>query len=156
MALVHGSFTNGLGNFFPASGLPFAEHRIRQYRVCMAVIAVHGKQTYIYNRLATENYCLKVTTTAVIFNNHILRSKFAISSIRRCRFGAIFDCNSVLPNERLVALQRKKRFTTDFLMTCLLNPGTALHGYTDGYQNRRIDPMGMRHRLLEPALRRVQ
>src|SRR6185369_5243952 len=73
---------------------------------------------------------------AVIFNNHILRSRVNYQFSRALSLRAIFDYNSVLPNERLVALERDKRFTADFLMTYLVNPGTALHvGYTDGYQN---------------------
>jgi len=77
----------------------------------------------------------------VIFNNHILRSKINYQFNRALSLRAIFDYNAVLPNERLVALGRDKRFTADFLMTYLVNPGTALHvGYTDGYQNLAIAP----------------
>lgn len=143
------NFTNGIGvNFFPASGLPFTSNIVNGSTgfTLRPSSQFTLEQTYIYTRLATRKDHLPEgdTTTSVIFNNHILRSKFNYQFNRALSVRAIFDYNSVLPNERLVALDRDKRFTTDFLMTYLVNPGTALHvGYTDGYQNLRIDPMTM-------------
>ena len=141
------NFTNGVGvNFFPASGLPFTSNLVNGSTgfTLRPSSRFTFDQTYIYTRLATRKDHLPEgdTTTSAIFNNHILRSKFNYQFNRALSVRAIFDYNSVLPNERLVALKREKRFTTDFLMTYLVNPGTALHiGYTDGYQNLRIDPM---------------
>jgi hypothetical protein len=38
-------------------------------------------------------------------------------------------------------MEREKRLGFDFLLTYLLHPGTALHiGYTDNYENLRLDP----------------
>ena len=143
------NFTNGIGvNFFPASGLPSTSNIVNGSTgfTLRPTSQFTLEQTYIYTRLATRKDHLPEgdTTTSVIFNNHILRSKFNYQFSRALSVRAIFDYNSVLPNERLVALDRDKRFTTDFLMTYLVNPGTALHvGYTDGYQNLRIDPVTM-------------
>ncbi|MBI3950891.1 MAG: carbohydrate binding family 9 domain-containing protein [Acidobacteria bacterium] len=56
----------------------------------------------------------------------------------------------VLPNVSLVALERTKRMTADFLITYLVNPGTAIYaGYTHGYENLAIDP------TQPPTLRRI-
>ena len=50
--------------------------------------------------------------------------------------------NGILPNESLVALERRKHLTADVLMTYLVHPGTALYvGYTDGYDNLQRDPL---------------
>lgn len=138
------NLTKGVGvNFFPAAGLPFSSNVI--YFQPGFTLRPSSRftfdQTYIYNRLATRNDHLPEgdQKTAVIFNNHILRSKINYQFSRALSLRAIFDYNSVLPNERLVALERDKSFTADFLMTYLVNPGTALHiGYTDGYQNLAI------------------
>jgi hypothetical protein len=62
----------------------------------------------------------------------------------------IADYNSVLPNTALTSLQKDKRVGLDLLFTYMLNPGTALYaGYTDLYQNYRLDP------TLSPALYRT-
>ena len=54
----------------------------------------------------------------------------------------IVDYNGILPNETLVALERRKHLTADILATYLLHPGTAIYiGYTDGYDNFR--PAGL-------------
>src|SRR5205085_538930 len=79
--------------------------------------------------------------TASIYNNHIFRSKVNYQLNRALSFRLILDYNSILPNEKLVALERDKNFTADFLMTYLVNPGTAFYaGYTDGYRNLALDP----------------
>ena len=52
----------------------------------------------------------------------------------------ILDYNAILPNESLVALDRRKHLTADILVTYLVHPGTAVYvGYTDGYDNFRRD-----------------
>jgi hypothetical protein len=49
---------------------------------------------------------------------------------------AILDYNAVLPNERLVDLERQKRINLDFLATYMPHPGTAVYiGYGDRYEN---------------------
>ena len=140
------NFTKGIGvNFFPSSGLPFPSNIVTGNTgfTLRPSSQFTLDQTYIYTRLATRKDHLPEgdTTTSVIFNNHILRTKINYQFNRELSLRAIFDYNAVLPNSRLVALERDKRFTADFLMTYLVNPGTALHiGYTDGYQNLMIDP----------------
>lgn len=59
----------------------------------------------------------------------------------------ILDYNAILPNESLVALDRRKHLTADVLVTYLMHPGTAVYvGYTDGYFQR--DEPGVRAREL--------
>jgi hypothetical protein len=90
-------------------------------------------ETYIYSRLSQAG--------ASIFDNHIVRSKVNYQFTRALSLRGILDYNGVLPNESLVALDRRKHLTADVLMTYLVHPGTALYvGYTDGYDNLRPDP----------------
>jgi Domain of unknown function (DUF5916) len=138
--------TTGVGvNFFPAQGPPFSANAFSAQAgfTLRPSARVSLDQLYLYDRLATRKDHLPGgdSKTAVIFNDHILRSKINYQFNRALSVRAIFDYNAVLPNERLVALGRDKRFNADFLMTYLVNPGTALHvGYTDGYQNLAIAP----------------
>ncbi len=63
---------------------------------------------------------------------------------------AIFDYNSVLPNQALVDLEREKHLGADVLLTYMLNPGTALYvGYTDLFDNLALNP------TISPALKRT-
>jgi hypothetical protein len=102
-------------------------------------------QTYFHSRL------VRPTGSAVIFNNHILRTKVNYQFSRPLSLRAILDYNAVLPNPALVALERHQRFTADVLLTYLVNPGTAFYaGYTDRYDNLEFAPG------LPPALRRVR
>lgn len=92
--------------------------------------------TYFYTQLGTRS-----AQSNAIFNNHILRSKLNYQFTRALSLRLIFDYNAVLPNPALVALEGTKRFTSDVLLTYMLNPGTALHvGYTDMYENVRLQP----------------
>jgi hypothetical protein len=85
-----------------------------------------------------------------VFNNHIGRVKANYQFTRELSVRAIFDYNAVLPNEMLVDLTRNKHFGADFLLTYMLNPGTALYvGYTDLYDNLALVPS------LSPGIRRT-
>jgi hypothetical protein len=76
-----------------------------------------------------------------IFDNHIIRSKVNYQFSRALSLRGILDYSGVLPNQSLVALDRRKHLNADVLMTYLLHPGTAFYiGYTDGYDNLRPDP----------------
>jgi hypothetical protein len=93
-------------------------------------------ETYLYTRFATEQ-----KSGATVFNNHILRSKANYQFSRELSLRAIIDYNSILPNASYVLLENTKRLGFDLLLTYMLNPGTALHiGYTDNYENLRMDP----------------
>ncbi len=92
-------------------------------------------QAYLFTRLSTGG--------AHVVDNHILRTRASYQFTRELSLRAIVDYSAVLPDETLIALGREKRFTSDFLVTYLVNPWTALYiGYTDGYANLEIDPIG--------------
>jgi hypothetical protein len=86
----------------------------------------------LYSRLSQRS--------ASIFDNHIVRSKVNYQFTRALSLRGILDYNAILPNESLVALERRKHLTADMLLTYLVHPGTAVYiGYTDGYDNLRRD-----------------
>jgi len=102
------------------------------------------EQTYLYSRLGTRKGSLPQgsSTSAGIFNNHILRSKLNYQFTRELSLRAIFDYNALLANTNLLSVDpttQTKRFTADFLLTYLLHPGTAFYvGYTDRHDNLDI------------------
>jgi hypothetical protein len=123
-------------NYYPAEGVPVT---LATFDDATAGVTFRPlarlllDQTYIYSRLSQPG--------ASIFNNHIVRSKLNYQFTRALSVRSILDYNGVLPNQSLVALDRRKHVTADVLMTYLVHPGTALYvGYTDGYDNLRPDP----------------
>lgn len=133
-------------NFFPAPGLaPFAADSMGGFARLDFRPLPHFRveQSYIYSRLATgaEPTIAGVPVDTSIFNNHLTRTRVHYQFTRELSLRAILDYNAVLPNPNLVALERSKRLGADFLLTYLLNPGTALYvGYTDLYDNLALDP----------------
>ena len=92
-------------------------------------------QTYLFTRLRER------AGGGVIVDNHIWRSRASYQFTRRLSLRAIVDYSAVLPDARLIALEREKRFATDVLVTWQTNPWTAIYvGVTDGYGNVEIDP----------------
>ena len=89
--------------------------------------------TYILSRLRDRG------SSASIFNNHILRSKWNYQFNRELSLRVILQYNSVLANPEFSGFQTTKNLNADFLITYLLNPGTALYiGYNGNAQN--LDP----------------
>lgn len=153
---LSGSYVAGTGiNFFPRPGLaPFlADSTSASFGFTLRPTPqFRFAQTYLYSRLLTRESSLlpQIPPLAGIFNNHILRSKLNYQFTRALSLRAIVDYNAVLPNPSLVALRNTKRFTTDFLLTYLVNPGTALYiGFTDGYENLAFIP------TVQPILQRT-
>jgi hypothetical protein len=133
---VSGSYNwGGAINYFPASGLEPFRANSKNANVGLNFrpsTRFRFEQTYIYNRLTTsfDPSLSGNHSKASIFNNHIMRSKLNYQFNRELSLRAIFDY-----------LEREKRITTDFLLTYLLNPGTALYiGYTDNYENLTLVP----------------
>ncbi len=134
---VSSSFSHGDAvNYYPAAGYaPFAgnSQSANLGLTLRPTARLQLDETYIYSHLRTA--------AASIYTNHIVRSKANYQFTRELSLRAIVDYNGVLPNASLVALDRTKRVSYDFLLTYLLHPGTALYvGYTDIYQNLRLDP----------------
>ena len=88
----------------------------------------------------------------MIFDNHLLRSRLNYQFTRELSLRLIVDYNAVLPNSSLIGLDREKQFSSDILLTYLVNPGTALYvGYTDRYENLALDPGRSVERLGAPS-----
>ena len=143
---LSGQFQAGTGeNYFPASGLStfLADSRSARFGFTLRPKPrFRADETYIYSRLATREGSTPAgfSPATPIFNNHIFRSKVNYQFTKELSLRAILDYNSVLPNTQLVALTRTKSFKADFLLTYLINPGTALYvGYSDLYENVEID-----------------
>ncbi|MCX6632612.1 MAG: DUF5916 domain-containing protein [Candidatus Solibacter sp.] len=142
-------------NYYPGSGLrPF----LAQSRNASLGLTIRPQprlsftESYIHSRLGATREWLPdaALATGAIFNNHILRSKVNYQFSRELSLRAIFDYNGVLPNCRLVPLDRSKRLGADVLLTYLLHPGTALYiGYSNVRENLAFDP------LQSPALQRT-
>jgi hypothetical protein len=122
--------TSASATFRPASGLLLDE-------------------TYIYSRLTARR---DSGYQGTIFNNHIARSRANYQFTRELSVRTIVDYNDVLANPTLVALERTKHITADFLMTYLVHPGTAIYvGYTTGYDNIALDPAGAVRPISDPT-----
>jgi hypothetical protein len=104
--------------------------------------------TYLFSRLRTRE------TNANIFNNHILRSKWNWQLNRELSLRLILQYSATLTQNTpgdpantypLTSLLTTKNFNTDFLITYLVHPGTAVYvGYNSNLQNLNpalnIDP----------------
>jgi hypothetical protein len=134
-------------NYYPAAGVPvtLATFDDGSAGVTFRPLArLLLDETYIYSRLSHPPSTRSARSGQVpsIFNNHIARSKVNYQFTRALSLRGIVDYNAVLPNELLVALDRRKHITADVLLTYLVHPGTALYvGYTDGYDNLRRQPV---------------
>jgi hypothetical protein len=124
-------------NFFPAPGVPASLANFTDASLGLTFRPLSRlllDETYLYSRLSQRS--------ASIFDNHIVRSKVNYQFTRALSLRGILDYNAILPNESLVALERRKHLTADMLLTYLVHPGTAVYvGYTDGYDNLRRDPV---------------
>jgi len=109
------------------------------------------ENTYLFERLrATENEYLSALSQLPagtnigkgIFNNHIVRSKWNWQFTPQLSLRLILQYNSVLANTPgntfypYTYLPTQKQFNTDFLLTYLVHPGTAIYvGYNSDLQN---------------------
>lgn len=95
-------------------------------------------QIYYYTRLATDagEPPSASLPSGVIFTNHLIRSKVNYQFTRDYSFRAIFDYNSRLPNNDLVATSYAKLADTTLLFSYFPHPGTTFClGYADTFQN---------------------
>src|SRR5207245_11179268 len=68
--------------------------------------------------------------------HHILRSKWNYQFTRNLSARLILQYNAVLSNPDISSLSRTKNFNTDFLITYLIHPGTAIYvGYNSDLGN---------------------
>ncbi len=100
-------------------------------------------QTYLLSsmRSRTGSTPHGLPDSTAIFSDHLLRWKLNYQASRRLSLRAIIDYGALLPNASLSSLERAKSLRGDFLVTYLVNPGTAIYvGYTDLYENVTIGP----------------
>ena len=72
--------------------------------------------------------------------NHIIRSKWNYQFTRDLSARVILQYNAVLSNPAISSLAPTKNFNTDFLITYLIHPGTAIYvGYNSDLENLNHD-----------------
>ena len=140
------SYSQGTGiNYYPAAALPpFLGHSNSIASTVTIYPNSHFRldEIYFYWRFATQpNSSASATMpSAVVFTNHILRSKLNYQFNRNFAFRAILDYNALLPNAALVSTGYSKTADTTLLFTFLPHPGTAVYvGYSDTFQNMDFD-----------------
>lgn len=146
-------------NFVPGSTSGFVPYLARfDQASAVATIrpftALKIDNTYLFSRLRARD------TNANIFNNHIIRSKWNWQFNRELSLRVILQYNATLTQNPpgnpdntypLTFLPTAKNFNTDFLITYLVHPGTAVYvGYNSNLRN--VDP-GL---AIDPALGGIQ
>src|SRR5580765_1967054 len=134
-------YVSGAGvNYNPSAGrIPLIAHEDQ----ANATLTIHAS-----GRLRVDNSYLlehirerEAHLTAV--TNHIFRSKWNWQFTRELSARVIFQYTGVLSNPLISSLSPTRNFNTDFLVTYLVRPGTAIYvGYNSNLQNldRRLIP----------------
>jgi hypothetical protein len=122
-------------NYVPAVGPPIsaAENYFNGGFTVHAGSRLQIDNTYLLSRLRSGS------TTASIFNNDIMRSKWNYQINRNFSFRFIGQYTSTLANPQFTSLQTTKALNFDFLFAYLPHPGTEVYlGYNTDQQN--LDP----------------
>ena len=137
-------FVSGAGvNYNPAAGRPpmighedqgnftLTFHAAGRLRIDNAYLLEHVRER--------DSHLTAVT-------NHIIRSKWNYQFTRNLSARLILQYNAVLSNPTISSLPRTKSFNTDFLITYLIHPGTAIYvGYNSDVanfdHNLAVDPV---------------
>jgi hypothetical protein len=110
------------------------------------------ENTYLFERLRTTEAAYNALQSQfpgagrAIFNDHILRSKWNWQFTPQLSARIILQYNSLLAGTPGVGspytfLPTSKQFNTDFLITYLVHPGTAIYvGYNSDLQNLNVVP----------------
>jgi len=134
-------YVSGAGvNYNPSAGrIPLIAHEDQ----ANATLTIHAS-----GRLRVDNSYLlehirerEAHLTAV--TNHIFRSKWNWQFTRELSARVILQYTGVLSNPLISSLSPTRNFNTDFLVTYLVRPGTAIYvGYNSNLQNldRRLIP----------------
>ncbi len=130
---LHASYGWGPGvNYLPRSGeAPF----LAKTDSATLEVTVTPKSnlkldnTYLFNRV--RNF-----QGVAVFDNHIVRSKINYQITRELSLRFIEQYTAVLANPALTSLATTKQFNSDFLITYLVHPSTAVYvGYNSDLQN---------------------
>ena len=91
-------------------------------------------QTFLHSRLDTQS-------GARAFTERQFRTKVNYQCSRFLSVRAIIDRKAESGDTTLADVETKKKWGVDFLLTYLVNPGTAFYvGYTDHYENLALRP----------------
>jgi len=70
------------------------------------------------------------------FSNHIIRSQWNYQFTRALSLRAIAQYNGLLANPTYSSLRTTKNLSSDFLISCLVHPGTTVYvGYNSNLEN---------------------
>ncbi|HLB81607.1 MAG TPA: DUF5916 domain-containing protein [Gemmatimonadales bacterium] len=95
--------------------------------------------TFLYQRLTAPSGVAGPATK--VYADRILREKVNYQFSRALSLRTIIDYAAVDRDSTLSRVDPERRWAVDLLLTCLVNPGTALYvGYRDGYENLAILP----------------
>jgi hypothetical protein len=129
-------------NYFPAADLAPFLGDFQDWSVNATVKPVTRlsiSETLLWSRLDGREGT--PAAAATIFDNLLVRSRANYQFTREWSLRAIVDYNSLTPNAAVVGLEPGRHVGADILLTWLAHPGTAFYvGYTDGYDDVRIDP----------------
>ena len=131
---VQGYYQWGDGvNFVPPLNTPPVLQSEDQGNLLVTFLPVNRLKidnTYLYERLRDR------MSGSSIFDNHIVRSKWNWQLNQQLSFRLILQYTATLANPAFTSLQTTKQFNTDFLITYLVHPGTAIYvGYNSDLQN---------------------
>jgi hypothetical protein len=127
-------FVSGAGvNYNPSAGrIPLIGHE-DQGNVTLSIHAagrLRIDNSYLLEHIRERDANLTAVT------NHIVRSKWNYQFTKALSARLILQYTSVLSNPLLSSLSPTKNFNTDFLITYLVHPGTAVYvGYNSNLQN---------------------
>ncbi len=134
-------YVSGAGvNYNPSAGrIPLIAHEDQ----ANATLTIHASgrlridNSYLLEHIRERESHLTAVT------NHIFRSKCNWQFTRELSARVIFQYTGVLSNPLISSLSPTRNFNTDFLVTYLVRPGTAIYvGYNSNLQNldRRLIP----------------
>ena len=131
---VSAFFVSGKGvNFDPSAGRPPMMAHEDQANFTLTFHAagrLRIDNTYLLEHIREQESNLTAVT------NHIVRSKWNYQFTRNLSARVILQYNAVLSNPAISSLSPTKNFNTDFLITYLIHPGTAIYvGYNTNLAN---------------------
>jgi hypothetical protein len=134
-------FVSGGGvNYNPSAGrVPAIGHEDQGN----ATLTIHASGRLRIDNTYLLEHIRERDTNLTAVTNHIMRSKWNYQFTRELSARVILQYTSVLANPLISSLSPKKNFNTDFLITYLVHPGTAIYvGYNSNLQNldRRLLP----------------
>lgn len=128
-------------NYDPATGvLPFlaSAKNLTAHLTFRPTRKIKLDEMYLFSHLSTleRSIVAQMYGPGAVYGNHLWRTNLNYQFNRELSLRAIIDYNGILPNTSLIDYTLTKTVTANFLLTWLLNPGTALYiGYTNTHQN---------------------